>query len=165
MFNDVETHNTQLTTQPKENKNKQGYTMKNQKGFTLIELMVVIVIIGILSAVALPKMFSMSNKAKASEIKPAAATYERLQLTYIAEESELGAEADIGWEDPQSKFFTYDGDGTKGSMAIDNDKPLGECAKGAGDWKTEVSTLSVIKRTPSTGKCLAISKDFIGGYS
>ena len=40
-----------------------------QKGFTLVELMIVIVIVGILSAVALPNFLSQTEKAKAAEPK------------------------------------------------------------------------------------------------
>ena len=47
---------------------------QTQKGFTLIELMIVIVIIGILAAVALPAYSSYTVRAKASEVLLAAAT-------------------------------------------------------------------------------------------
>ena len=38
-----------------------------EKGFTLVELMIVIVIVGILSAVALPNFLSQTERAKATE--------------------------------------------------------------------------------------------------
>ena len=59
--------------------------MKGRKGFTLIELMVVILIVGILAAVAVPIMRGRIDSAKWSEANASAGAIKSAVRAYIAE--------------------------------------------------------------------------------
>jgi prepilin-type N-terminal cleavage/methylation domain-containing protein len=59
--------------------------LKKVTGFTLVELMVVIVIVGILATVAIPKFLDASNKAKASEFPTQLAAVYTGEMAYCAE--------------------------------------------------------------------------------
>ena len=71
---------------------------RKQNGFTLIELMVVVAIVGILTAVGLPQLTKAQDKAKDSA---AIAT-----LTNAAKECSLDLITD---EDPVTTFANFDG--------------------------------------------------------
>ena len=45
------------------------FIRRNEKGFTLVELMIVVVIIGILASIAIPKFSALISKTKVTEAK------------------------------------------------------------------------------------------------
>lgn len=136
--------------------------MKFQKGFTLIELMVVIVIIGILSALAIPKMFGTSAKAKAAEVPNVISNWESLQSAYIQERGAVGTEAQIGFHNPgaDSKWFTYDGTTTAGTMDATPRVAFGDCAMGDHFISIYNAATDAADHSTSSGTCLSYTPNF-----
>ena len=91
--------------------------LRNRKGFTLIELMIVVVIIGILAAIAIPKFNNASARAKEKEADGILSQIYRLQETYAAENNGTAAATfpeleTVGWQAPAAgalKHYTLPG--------------------------------------------------------
>src|SRR5512136_1276656 len=85
---------------------------RNQKGFTLIELMIVIAIIGILAAIAIPNFISYRNKSYCSRAESDANNLAAALSDHFSIPSNTSLPA-IGNATGQLKF-SFSGDNTGG---------------------------------------------------
>lgn len=91
----------------------------NRKGFTLIELMIVVVIIGILAALAIPRFMKATTKTKQSEAKQLLKQIYTMQHAYRQANASYGDAGltinagaggtfpDIGVDVQTSAIYTY----------------------------------------------------------
>jgi prepilin-type N-terminal cleavage/methylation domain-containing protein len=81
---------------------------KNESGFSLVELMIVVGIIGVLAALALPKMQVFMAKAKQSEMKTLLSHIYTLEQSYFAEkDTYTDVIGDLGYVKPTTGAKTY----------------------------------------------------------
>ena len=127
---------------------------RNQGGFTLVELMIVVIIVGILAAVAIPMYQGATERAKASEavaalgtIRGAMRVYYAEHGTYINPSFTAGAQAtngsvlDVSDNDLLGRYFstecyTFDVAPTATTYSIECDGSLSTAAYGS-----EVATI------------------------
>jgi type IV pilus assembly protein PilA len=78
-------------------KGKEKTMLKGKKGFTLIELMIVVAIIGILAAIAIPNFLKFQAKSKQSEAKTNLGAIFTGELAYFGEQNMYGNFPQINW--------------------------------------------------------------------
>ena len=89
---------------------------KGKKGFTLIELMIVVAIIGILAAIAIPNFLRFQAKSKQSEAKTNLGGVFVAETAYFSENNKYEDLAMVSWKPVgKTKYMYTDGTGTEGA--------------------------------------------------
>lgn len=116
--------------------------MRKMKGFTLIELMIVVAIIGILAAIAIPNFMKFQARSKQSEAKANLKSIFTAQKAYFVEKDVYGAYlSDVGfgpergnryayrlaatpvnWEDRTTATVSFSGTGSVDGITVDKFK-------------------------------------------
>jgi type II secretion system protein G len=125
-----------------------------KKGFTLIELLIVVVIIGILAAIAIPKFSNTKDKAKLASVKTDIRNFMTAEEAYFSDNQTYGTYAQLS--DGVKYDFTLSPGNTSTastataggySVTVENasiSKGIKSCKVDAGTTATDAKTAGVI---------------------
>jgi prepilin-type N-terminal cleavage/methylation domain-containing protein len=125
--------------------------MTSRKGFTLIELLIVVVIIGILAAIAIPKFANTKEKAYIAAVKSDLKNLVTVQESYFADRAGYANATEIAAA-PYS--FAPSAPGTNATLTVNVGTPAG----------TGWSATLVDARVTSTGAARTCGV-FVGGVA
>ena len=130
--------------------------INNKKGFTLIELMIVVAIIGILAAIAIPNFLKYQAKSKQSEAKTNLKGIFTSEQSYMAEKNTFGDFATVNFAPAgdwvATKYYAFQVDSTEG--------PKGNAASVAAYDETGIAAASGFTASAfSCGACGNLDAD------
>ena len=118
------------------------FRSKISKGFTLIELMIVVAIIGVLAAIAIPNFIKFQARSKQSEAKANLKAIFTAQKAYFAENDKYSAEmGKIGFAPERGNRYAY-------RLSMD-------CAK--------IEERTAGSKPLSTAECIGLDRSRYGG--
>src|SRR6478735_7184316 len=86
-----------------------GIRMKSfkKRGFTLIELMIVVAIIGILAAIAIPNFIKFQARSKQSEARTNLKGIFTAEKAFLGDHDYYSAWGEIGWKAERGNRYAY----------------------------------------------------------
>ncbi len=117
--------------------------MKVQKGFTLIELMIVVAIIGILAAIALPAYQDYTTRAKVTEVILAASSARTAISEAAAVTGSMPSASQVTIETTTSKYVS--------ALAYNGTNTITATARGTGNSSVDGQTITLVGTATSNG--------------